>query len=139
MGWLIHGQAWNLDAIVAHTREHGGGTFQLGGLPVTHGNGYLVGGQTISNVCDRGESDAQLVAALRHFISQRHALLEKPGLFLGTWRDDAGRIHLDVSRHIEDKAEALATAILRKELAIWDVTGQREIVTLAAIQALRDI
>lgn len=139
MGWLLHGQPWDLESIAAYTLEHGGGTFKLGGEPINHASGYLVGGQTISNILYPNEASAQLIAALRHFISQRHALLEKPGLFFGTWRDDTGAIHLDVSRHIGDKAEALATAILRKELAIWDCQQSREIVTLAAIQALRDI
>jgi hypothetical protein len=58
------------------------------------------------------------------YVETHHTLLTVPGYFLGAWLDD-GRLYLDVTMIIEDRAHALDVARRNAQLAIFDLsTGE---------------
>lgn len=138
-------------AILEYTCVHGGGTFYPDCTPVELTDGYVVGGFVdkqagkIGSVIIEQEDyrwhryTVALPAIERFLYAYYPVLVRNHNVYFGTWRDDVGRIHLDVSQVITDKVDALCTAILRKELAVWDVANKQEIGCLPAIEALRGI
>lgn len=126
--------------IIMHTGHNGGGSFTQDGEAVAFTDGYMVGGVVPSLVIktDNRVWFHEIVAQVQQFAWDHAKLLAQPGYFLGTWKS-GDLLYLDVSQRIEDGAEALALAVSRKELAIWDNANACEVSCLPAIQALRDL
>lgn len=94
-------------------------------------SGYYVGGRVPSVQCEgsAGGWPAAMSAFLR---DNRPALACFPGRVFGVWLDhQTGVLHLDVSDHVADLADALSLAASRGELAIWDIANLREVRVVA--------
>lgn len=65
---------------------------------------------------------------LRNFVAKHESLLTQPNHHLGTWFNTKdGKHYLDVSIGMKDLPTAIATAQRHKQLAIYDMLGQKEI------------
>ncbi len=60
--------------------------------------------------------------AIRDFMDQHHEMLSQQGNFLGGWHDpDSGKIFLDISTNVQDRAEAIALGQKNNQISIYDV------------------
>lgn len=50
-----------------------------------------------------------------------------PQAYVGVWTDKDGNKHLDYAVHCTDLPSALAQAVMREQIAIWDIVGKQEV------------
>jgi pentose-5-phosphate-3-epimerase len=121
-------------SIVDATRESGGLSVSMidGSTPT---NGYMVA-RTVGVTSAIVDADVFFdptrghVALADFFIANRTHLTK--GDYLGVWHDKpAGKIYLDVSENVSDKATAMAlgSRSSRNQISIWDVEAGEEIAT----------
>src|SRR5690349_20249606 len=113
--------------VIRDTEADGGGTFYPWGQNARLTSGYVVGGRVKPQQIAWGDTDKVLARRLRDFVNAHRAVFREPNTYLGTWVDDKGTCHLDVSQVVNDKTQAIALGIARSKIAIWDVANQREI------------
>lgn len=108
--------------VIRATELNGGGTFYaFGGKPVVLEEGFMVGGLCRSVSFPWGEEDTQTVKRLQSFSKAAAPVFKaNPLAYLGTWVDDSGVCHLDVSQLVYGKFQAIVTGLQRGERAIWD-------------------
>lgn len=94
-----------------------------------HHDGYMVGQHDdqggLGSIHDLNSITPQDLA------EHREAATAKRGsgdFHQGGWVNN-GKVHLDVSKHVGDKDEAVAEGHKHHQLAIWDIAGNREIDT----------
>lgn len=88
--------------------------------------GYMVGGYANALEFNR-QTDFEFLLTDR-YLTEHSNLLQSGEYFAGIWTDsDTGRVYVDISRNVQDLAEALAVADNFGEIAIWDVENNREI------------
>ncbi len=114
-----------LDFIFNALDKDGGFTVAFNGASVPD-DGYMVGGAvTPLQLCN-----LEITARrFQEFIDEHSELLNQASdYFFGGWVDKAdGSVWLDVSQHFHSVADAITTAQMRKEIAIWDVEHSHEI------------
>jgi hypothetical protein len=107
--------------IVAYTRAHGGATFDPATGKFHERGGYGVG--LIDGTFRKVDpNDANAVRAAVEDVRKAY-----PRAQVGTWMDDAGMLHVDPTEVVQRLDTAQALGAKRKQEAIWDFTGQREI------------
>lgn len=132
-GNLYYGEA------AYRTMRDSGGTFLLNGHPVYLGDrqGYMVGGIVPTRIEAVGQYPYHVALGdvLRDFVRDNaRETVRRSGegatnnLYLGTWVHD-GKVYIDLSEWVEGKAEAVALAQSRGELAIWDCYAGNEVST----------
>lgn len=109
------------DALLDGARANGGATVACGPYSVPT-SGYVVGdpayGESWPGIPTRAE-------VLRWTLARADVV---SGRYVGSWVDaDTGRTYLDVADIVADRADALALAVQRGELAIWDLQHACEI------------
>lgn len=131
------GQAAN---VLHLTGQNGGGTFDKDGVLQRFDQGYMVGGIVPSHVIAPSPNlwPSDYVEAIRTFAREHRALLSQDFYYLGTWKDEVGRLHLDISEHLADRHDAIIKGMGRNELAIWDNAASTEVMLLAYRQAVID-
>ena len=105
---------------VAATLRDGGGTFEKGTLEaVAKVNGYQVGTvrPLAAGTLLKSSPAGQLAEYVRSY-AHAAAPLMKRGDFLGSWIDD-GLFYIEISRHVEQYADAVAVAQRHAQLAVW--------------------
>jgi len=100
---------------------------QTGKSPTT---GYMVSlqGRTQSPTA-AALSGPQGTGILRDYARTNADELQKPEMHIGSWGDDTGRVHLDVSENIKDRATAIREGHRRNQQGIWDVARKKFIGT----------
>lgn len=86
-------------------------------------NGYMVGGHSWTMTVHPHHLDADLIY---HYIIQQQYILDDPEMFLG-WRTHKGKVYFDISEYFTDQNSALYWAKRQKELAVWDISRQTDI------------
>lgn len=106
--------------VMALTGEDGTARLDAGPLPTL---GYWVGGRRTLVLRDL---ESVMLDDVRAFVvGQDH---RSP--YYGVWTDSQdGAVYLDAVDWVLDEQEAIALAVERAELAIWDIQGEREIRT----------
>jgi hypothetical protein len=125
--------AWDYAAEL--TLKQGGGTFNGEGFVSKPDNGYIVGGVVPSEIIQMGGilTARSLAERLAHFRAKHGVhFSNRTACYVGTWKDGADNIHLDVSEWVPTFKQAIALAVYRKEAAIWDVAAGKEVSTLPA-------
>ena len=120
--------------ILDATLRDGGGTFTPYGQPVKHQTGYMVSVKGEEEVLDLPTTvDATTLVVSR--ISRKSFRIKagRSGHYLGTWIDQ-GKLYLDRSVWVEDRAAALQMGRNNDQLAIWDCAAGAAI-SLAAVTA----
>lgn len=56
-------------------------------------------------------------------------VLQHPNAHIGSWADETGKVHLDVSENIKDRATATKLGRQRNQMGIWDNAGKKLINT----------
>lgn len=119
------------DRVAQATLENGGVTVDVssGDCPT---RGYAVGGQAVSRAYDLGRVRGRDLAQRIKSYHDRHPELFIGDRYLGTWttRTPAGgpeTVYLDVVRVVDDLDEAVSEARLRGEIAVYDLSAEREI------------
>lgn len=74
------------------------------------------------------KDEKKLAEAIDEFLMSEREAFKRPGVHLGGWVSD-GKLWLDPSENITDRAEAIGAGKSRDQLAIWDVAGGQEIDT----------
>ncbi len=110
------------EALLSHPLGYSVNT--LGEQPTS---GYMVGVKGMGTVLDHFE-----VSALYAWVCEHWSTVANDGwgeLYFGIWTDqqDGGRVYLDVSDRFGFLDSAIYWAEQNGELAVWDVTGAREI------------
>jgi len=123
---MSHAQA---ASIIAQTRENGGATVNpLTGASPT--SGFMVserGGTAVDADEFFGEHGADSVQS---FADAHAEAFHDENTYLGTWHDqESGKVFMDVSHNVADRADAVAMAKANDQIAIWDVTNSQEIQT----------
>jgi hypothetical protein len=69
-----------------------------------------------------------VVKAARHINEEDWPAGEgvSPDVRLGSWTDDDGILHVDITRHFIDRGQALFGARARRQRAIWNWNINRE-------------
>lgn len=100
---------------------------QTGKSPTT---GYMVSlpGRTQSPTAS-ALSSTQGEGIIRNYARNNSDELQKPAMHIGSWADDTGRVHLDVSENIHDRATAIREGHRRNQQGIWDVARKKFIGT----------
>lgn len=106
---------------VADVHANGGATRSTHGerLPT---RGYFVsdnGGEIIA-------LHAFGVPAVRKFIHENLFALSQAGVYVGAWVND-DKVYLDITRHYHNRVSALNEAAKQNQLAIWDISNDKEI------------
>lgn len=108
--------------LITMARESDGGTVALHGhsLPTT---GYFVGGRIPSLILSEEEVSRRAV------IYQVIDFVSRAGTpYVGVWRDsETGKIYFDAVEWYYDEYSAGKVARERRELAVWDISGEREL------------
>jgi len=47
-------------------------------------------------------------------------VLQKDSMHLGSWADETGKVHLDVSEKVPSRATAIKLGRARNQMSIWD-------------------
>jgi GNAT superfamily N-acetyltransferase len=129
------GSSLTLDAgvaqsIVERVRANGGLSVSMvdGSEPPT---GFMVAkGGKQSAIVDADEfyDPVKGPEAMSSFLKENRELSE--GAYLGLWHNQAdGKVYLDVSENIMDRATAVAAGRERDQISIWDVVNRKEIDT----------
>jgi hypothetical protein len=100
---------------------------QTGVSPTT---GYMVSiqGRTQSPT-SAALAGPQGASIIRDYARNNSDLLQKPDMHIGSWADETGRTHLDVSQNIPDRATAVQEGRRRNQQGIWDVARKKFIGT----------
>ena len=100
---------------------------QTGEVPRT---GYMVSipGRTYSTTASElaGPKGPEII---RGFGSRNADMLQKDNMHIGSWADETGKVHLDVSENIKDRATAHQQGVRRNQMGIWDNVGKKLIKT----------
>ena len=105
-----------LNAIAAKS----GGIF---GPDADRTSGYFVGGVQPSVVLgSRGE-----VFSRGHELAKLVDATGRVGGNVGVWADETGTIYVDQGDWVESEAEAVERGQYNRELAIWDIEGERKV------------
>ena len=107
------------DDIITYTRENGGGTWYV----PTWGFLVALGGRW-GKVLPKAKATEREVAK---FMREHYASLKGVGLYLGTWLDQSGSLHLDLVECVESRDEALELGRQRDQIAIWDLLHETEV------------
>ncbi len=115
------------DAVITAHNTSGGSSILRDGSNLYGQPGYSVAVfKATERVVDRPNLTAADIAA---YAKEHSKYLEAyPDAFIGTWVD-SGKSYLDISRHISDRAEALALAAKHQQKVIFDL-GKGESVYL---------
>ncbi len=100
--------------------KNGGVTYNLNG-ELNPEHGYMVA--TKGNEESHSSISPDLVA---EYVKRHADLLTEPNKFLGVWFDGTNWV-FDVSELFEEKRQALFFGIIRKQKAIWDNKGRKEV------------
>lgn len=130
---LVIGQDY-VDELADVTERTGGATFDpVTGrfLVVGKDKGWSVATETGTSMKVPAEAWAEPTlrdAAIKKFLRENPQLREER-LYLGTWKDDAGDVHVDVSEVFTSRDEAVRAGIDRGQEAIFDLKRGEEILT----------
>ena len=106
-------------------REGGGFTFNMRTGRALSGSGFVVANPP-GNVVVKVPTFTP--ESLTSAIQANAQLLQRPGYYLGGWRnEDTGIVHLEVSQVFEDRDEAIAEGRARREIAIFDLSTLSDI------------
>jgi hypothetical protein len=100
---------------------------QTGVVPKT-GTMVSVQGRTFSTTAAElaGPRGQQII---RDFSKRNSDLLSQDPMHIGSWADETGKVHLDVSENIPDHATAVREGIRRNQMGIWDNARKKLIAT----------
>ena len=106
-------------------REGGGFTFNTRTGRALTGSGYVVANPPGNVVVKVPTFTPEALEKAMRFNAQ---LLQRPGYYLGGWRnEETGIVHLEVSQVFEDRDEAIAEGRARREIAIFDLSTLSDI------------
>ncbi len=108
-------------AILDHTLEDGGGTFDTKGIEQGLTEGYVVGGIVDNLILPLKAQRSYLIHAIAKFLYRVPTIGDKKP-YVGTWID-GDKIYLDLSELTMDKYKAISLANERNELAIYDAAN----------------
>lgn len=115
----------NLSRVYHETVVNFGCSYSLNNGELNPTNGYFVGGfvkSMVVHLSDFNESH------LQDFILCNSPLLSQENAYLGTWIDsETNLVHIDVSMLIDNLVNALDTASLYNEIAIYDNSNDESI------------
>ena len=66
---------------------------------------------------------------IQDFSKRNSDLLSQKEMHIGSWADETGKVHLDVSENIPDRATAIREGSRRNQMSIWDNVGKKLIKT----------
>lgn len=117
-----------MESMKARTEANGGTTLHLlSGEYDRYTDGYYVGGHVKGETFPlEGSTAADYTIAAVAVVSR--IPLDAGETHIGSWLDtETGTVWIDASEHYTDRAEALAVAADRGELAIWDIAANEEV------------
>lgn len=117
------------DRVAQATLDAGGVTVDVssGECPT---RGYAVGGQAVSRAYELGRLRGRDLAQRLRSYHDSHPELAIGDRYLDTWKatdGDGPTVYLDVVRVVDDLDEAIEEARLRGEIAVYDLSAEREI------------
>lgn len=129
-------ESWGaaVDEIVVATLENGGATYDphQGRLlrPVGQGGtdtGFAVGAlrdtaRRVQLTGSRVHNAVLLAEAIDEVVRAYQDLYQNPQVLIGTWLDDSGVVHVDVSEVVATRDEALLKAAAREQDSVYDMT-----------------
>ena len=90
---------------------------------------YIVSIENVAVIDLDSATNQELVIALFDAVTDaRHDSRKAPGTFAGYWVD-SGKVYIDINRSFASREEAMAVAVERGELAIYDTLQGDEIRT----------
>src|SRR5699024_6849746 len=108
----------NLSKVYSETVVNFGCSYSLNSGELNPTNGYFVGGFVESMVVSLKDFSQ---SHLQNFILCNSAFLSQENVYLGTWIDTkTDLVHIDASMLIDNLVNALDTAVLYDEIAIYD-------------------
>ena len=115
----------NLSRVYHETVVNQGCSYSLNNGNLNPTNGYFVGGFVKSKVVHLEDFR---FSHLQEFILNNSPLLSQDNAYLGTWIDaETNLVHIDVSILIDNLVNALDTASLYNEIAIYDNANDESI------------
>lgn len=119
-----------LPGVLDQVEETGGATLSAVGAPVPD-DGYVVSNPEFTQNIPKWDTlpPEDQAAILRDYIKANSAELAKPGAYVGMWKDENGRMALDVNDIVADKEEALDLGRERDQKAIWGLAESEEFTT----------
>lgn len=122
-----------------NTQRFAKNTERNGGYSTNHRNqtpdvGYMIGrSDLVDTVIISGAENLATNSRFQHeaknlmtAVKALNTLQSNDSFYLGSWIHE-GKVYLDVSQKISDRAEAMELAVELGELAIWDVRNSQEI------------
>ena len=105
----------------------GGATIPIHNRQTLPTIGYMVGGITESLVLPSDTDLSTIAYMVELFLSDNETLANDRNIYLGTWDDGKGNLHIDLSENVRDLRDASALMVIRGEIAIWDIANATEI------------
>lgn len=113
----------NLKEIISNSIEQGGATLDKYYQPINQKKGFIV---SVANYETTFSINTDINAIINKLQEYQELIKNKQHYFVGLWVDNS-TIYLDISKHFQDKQNAVAFGIDNNQLAIYDLKNDKSI------------